>query len=1068
MRVTAKLFCADREAQAAEKSRRPRSQFAPAAVRRCGRGAAWQPAPTFVISWQLTLLNLIGAADKNVMQRERFIVWLWIGLVIGSPAAAQAATFGQVVAIGGQAADIALDEGRGVLYVANFTAGRIDVVSPADGTIATSMHVAAGPSSLALSPGGRYLVATHYGNVQAPGTPANAITVVDLAAGARQTFALDSAPLGVAFGADGMALVATVREFLRLDPSSGRTDLVDTVANVTAQSNLPAPPGTPPVQIVAAAMAASGDGRYIFGLADTIRFVYDVTAHRVQVSGYSATPPLGPRVISAANDGSYYAAGWGVFSRQGVLLSQFGDASGALAVGSLAIDSAAGIIYAQIPLAASASATTPSAAGPPVLSIVDADNLTVRDVLRLPENMAGRALLNSQADVLYAVSESGVLILPVGSLGQSHRLAADREDLVFHGSFCQHGAITQTLKITDPGGGRTAFSLASDLNGVSVSPATGRTPATVQVTLDPVAFQDRGGTVAGMLNISSAEAVNLPPAVRLLVNNQRPDERGSATDVPGTLVDLLADPGRDRFYVLRQDRNQVLVFDGSGLFPVAALRTAATPTRMAITFDGQYLLVGHDNSQLIYVYDLDTFQQLPPVVMPVGHYPRSVAASGNAILAASRVAGTVHTIDRVDIRSATATTLPSLGVFQNSINVDTVMTAAPNGGAILAASADGNVMLYDAGADTFTVSRKLPAALAGAFAASGAGQYVAGNTLLNASLVPAGAWTDTFAGFAFVDAQGVLLTAPPAATPSGGTLATKIARIDLASGSTLRPTRVAEQPASSGNRTVFTRNLAPLANRNAMIALTVSGFTALAWNFDAAVIPPSIDHVVNAADLTAAVAPGSLVSVFGSNLSPTNVATQAIPLPTAIGESCLTVNGSAIPVFFGSPGQINAQLPLRVTGRVPLTLYTPGGVSDDYYLNLSANAPAIFHNGTAGPLTDIPVVVKADNQQLVTASNPIHPGDEIVIYATGMGATLPEVAAGNASPSSPLAVAVVAPDVSLGGVPLTLSYAGLAPGMVGVYQINARAPAKPPLGAEIALTVAQGAASATVMVRVVN
>jgi len=1003
------------------------------------------------------------------MRCERIIIlcrkWVWLSIWlaavwIGVPETARGATFGQVVAIGGQAADIALDEGRGVLYIANFTAGRIDVLSLAGLTIGTSMHVAAGPASLALSPDGRYLVVAHFGNAAPPASPANAMTVMDLVAGARQTFSLDSAPLGVAFGADGMALVATTSEFLLLDPSSGRTQLVDTVANVTAKSTLPAPPGTPPVEIVAAAMAASGDGRYIFGLADTIRFLYDVSARQVQVTGYTATPPLGPRVVSAARDGSYYAAGWGVFSRQGVLLAQFGGAAGTLAVGSHAIDSAAGIIYAQIPQASDASAVTPA---PPVLSIVDADNLTVRDVLRLPENMAGRALLNTAADTLYAVSDSGVLVLPVGSLAQSARLSPDHEDLVFHGSFCQHGAITQSFKIVDPGGGRTAFSLSSDLAGVTVSPSTGRTPATVQVTVDPATFQDRRGTVTGSLTISSAEAVNLPPPVRLLVNNQRPDERGSTTDVPGTLADLLADPSRDRFYILRQDRNQVLVFDGSGLFPVATLRTGTTPTRMAITFDYKHLLVGHDNSQLIYVYDLDTFQQLSPVAMPLGHYPRSVAASGNAVLAASRVAGTVHTIDRIDLLSGTATTLPSLGVFQNSINIDTVLAATPNGGAILAASADGNVMLYDAGADTFTVSRKLPAALSGAFAAS-AGEYVAGNTLLNASLVPVGAWTDISSGFAFVDTQGVLLAGPPATAPSGGT----IERVDLGTASTIHPTRVAEQPPASGGLSAFTRTLAPLASRNALIALTVSGFTALAWSFDSAVVPPTVNQVVNAADLTAAVAPGSLISVLGTNLNPTNVATQEIPLPTAIGESCLTVNGSAIPMFFASPGQINAQLPVHVDGRVPLTLYTPGGVSDDYYLNLLPAAPAIFLSGTAGPLTNIPVVVKADNQQLVTPSNPIHSGDEIVIYATGMGATSPEVEAGDASPSSPLAVALLGPDVSLGGVPMAVSYAGLAPGEVGVYQINARAPAKAPAGTDVALTVTQGGVTASVTVRVVD
>src|SRR5260370_15041095 len=111
------------------------------------------------------------------MRCERVIIGLSICLAagwIGVPAPAMGATFGQVVAIGGQAADLALDEGRGVLYIANFTAGRIDVLSLADLTISTSMHVAAGPAALALSPDRRYLVVAQFGNTPPPRPPAHA------------------------------------------------------------------------------------------------------------------------------------------------------------------------------------------------------------------------------------------------------------------------------------------------------------------------------------------------------------------------------------------------------------------------------------------------------------------------------------------------------------------------------------------------------------------------------------------------------------------------------------------------------------------------------------------------------------------------------------------------------------------------------------------------------------------------------------------------------------------------------------------------------------------------------
>ena len=554
--------------------------------------------------------------------------------------------------------------------------------------------------------------------------------------------------------------------------------------------------------------------------------------------------------------------------------------------------------------------------------------------------------------------------------------------------------------------------------------------------------------------------------MRLLVNNQRPDERGTWTDVPGTLVDLVADPARDRFYVLRQDRNQVLVYDGSSTSLLATLRTGNTPTRMALTMDSRYLLVGHDNSQLAYVYDLDSLTPSVPVVFPAGHYPRSIAASGSAILAASRVVGPTNTIDRIDFAARTAAALPSLGVFKNSVSADTVLAGSPNGASILAAGADGNVFLYDSGANSFTVSRSLAATLAGAYAASGGGQFAAGNYLLNASLMPAVTWSSSAfsSGFAFVNGQGLRLTGPSSATGASGVLA----HVDLSSGSLIRPTGIAEQPMASAGNSVFTRTVAPLANGNAVIALTISGFTTLAWNYDAAVVAPSISSIVNAANLNSQVAPGSLISVFGNNLNPTTVATSQIPLPTAIGQSCLTANGLAIPMLFVSPQQINAQLPPYLAGSVTLTLYTPGGSSDDYFLSLQSVAPAVFLSGTAGPLTGIPTVVKASNQQLVTPSNPIRGNDWIVIYATGLGVTSPAVAAGLPAPYAPPALAVVPPAVSLGGVPLDVSYAGLAPGEVGVYQINVQAPGKPPEGDQVPLVITQGGMTASVVVRVVR
>src|SRR5690349_169264 len=99
-----------------------------------------------------------------------------------------AATFGSVVSIGGHASDIALDESRGVLYVANFTANRIEVMSLADRSIRTSMNVASQPGAISLSPDNQFLLVAHYGKVTPPDTSKNGLTLLNLNDGTRQTF----------------------------------------------------------------------------------------------------------------------------------------------------------------------------------------------------------------------------------------------------------------------------------------------------------------------------------------------------------------------------------------------------------------------------------------------------------------------------------------------------------------------------------------------------------------------------------------------------------------------------------------------------------------------------------------------------------------------------------------------------------------------------------------------------------------------------------------------------------------------------------------------------------------
>ncbi len=131
-------------------------------------------------------------------------------------------------------------------------------------------------------------------------------------------------------------------------------------------------------------------------------------------------PTAGPRAVSLADDGSQMTFAWWTMDSNFISIGEFNGnpggsyqrAAGLLNVGSHVIDSSRGLIYAQIPVTGATSTTL----GTPMLQVLDADNLTLHDILHLPENLAGKSVLTSDHNTVYGVSDSGVLVLPVGNM----------------------------------------------------------------------------------------------------------------------------------------------------------------------------------------------------------------------------------------------------------------------------------------------------------------------------------------------------------------------------------------------------------------------------------------------------------------------------------------------------------------------------------------------------------------------------------------------------------------------------------------------------------------------------
>ena len=1077
----------------------------------------------------------------------------WNGILISlfaallfEPGAAQAASFGQVVAIGGAASDIALDESRGYLYVSNFAAGVVSKMSLSDNSVHGSINVAPlYPGALAISQDNQYLLVAQYGNGATSPQGQNALLLINLVTNARLTFYTGDAPLGVAFYCRAancsapQAMIVTTTGLLTFDPVSGQSAVLSTFPNLA--SALPVASGTLPSQILQAQMTTSKDGMTVWGIGSAntgnqVVFRLDARAGALTGAVYVTSPTLLPRV-SVSADGSTAMVGYALLDRNFNLQGRYPNTISSSTITGSAIDSNSHTVYGQFPDVnqptgpANASSSTPagstSSVKLPALLVMDDDNMTVQERLTMPENIVGRSLLNAAGSVMYAISESGVMVIPVGTRNRYNRVAASVEDVLVSSNFCNRTAETRTFTVADPGGNHTDFAVSTTQPGVTISQSSGVTPATVKVTIDPSIIPSPGGTIAASLTINSFSAVNQPFPVRLLINIPDPSQRGTVVDQPGILSDILPDPGRNRYYVLRQDKNQMMIFDGASNNPIATLRSATSPTMMAITSDQNFLLVGHNDSEYVDVYDLNGMQKMSPVLLPPGHFARSIAVANNAILVLSRFEGDgTGMIDSINLPELLAQKLPSLGVFKNAVSPTGVLTASPNGGTVLFAAPDGNVMLYSAAQGTWTASRQDLKALSGGFAASDYGTYVVGTNVFDASLVPAGTIGpngSSPSGFFFVDQGGfmasatstsgpgvmqrimtlgqgngpiptpypvpyaqtpvliseapLLPTAPTASTSSSGTTGTGTSSgsgTGSSSGSGSGSTGSGTTPTNgSGSISTyalssFTRTIAPMTSSGTIATLTTSGITVLAANYDAAVAPPTIASIVNAANGKQPVAPGGLISIYGNQMSPVNMASSQIPLPTALGDSCLSVNGTPVPLFFVSSQQINAQLPFNVTGNASLTIHTPGGISDNYLFTVQSAAPSVFQSGSAGPETGLATIVRADNSQLVTPTNPLHPNDTVIIFLTGMGQVTPAVATGMPSPSSPLAVANIAPTVTLGGTQLAVSYAGLVPNEVGVYQINASVPLGVPQGLSIPLNISQGGASTTLNVRVVN
>lgn len=188
-------------------------------------------------------------------------------------------------------------------------------------------------------------------------------------------------------------------------------------------------------------------------------------------------------------------------------------------------------------------------------------------------------------------------------------------------------------------------------------------------------------------------------------------------------------------------------------------------------------------------------------------------------------------------------------------------------------------------------------------------------------------------------------------------------------------------------------------------------------------------RVVNAASMEESLSPGAWGSIFGQGFAGATVVAQGLPIPTELGGVRVLLDGNAAPVSMVSPGQINFQAPweLGAPAAVEVRVVRQDAPIEVVKVGIEETSPAIFRAGGA-------YVVTTADYRLVDEGNPCKAGSVCIIWANGMGKANRAVAAGGASP--PMAEALAQPSLQVNNRPAQILFAGLSPGLVGVWQIN--------------------------------
>ena len=590
-----------------------------------------------------------------------------------------------------------------------------------------------------------------------------------------------------------------------------------------------------------------------------------------------------------------------------------------------------------------------------------------------------------------------------------------------------------------------SFNPASGTATTTASPLLVTLVPGVVVNLAPGSYQNQllisaGGmtqTLTVNLNVSATPLVNVNPQQLMFTyaagGNAPPQQALTVTSTNGSNLPVTF------------SSNQSYLLVGGG--------TSTTPSTVSVAVVSG-LAVGTYNAQITVTSGTQT--QIVPVVITV-NTGISLTATPTSLSFSQGANGTAPATQTINVGSTNGTALAYSATASTSsggnwltINGSTAVvqgsapgmfTVSANGAQLAPGTYNGSVVITAVGATnstvtipvTLTITAQTLAVTPATLTFNGTVQGAAPATQ-SINVTSTSGSAVTFTATATTSGGGNFLTVTPATGTTPQAVTVSVNQNGLAAGTYTGSVTITSSAAGSVPLTV-------------PVTFTVGAQAA-----------PVLSQVINAASgATGPIAPGEIISLFGTNVGPLTPGLLTLnpqgSVTTTLSNVQVLFDGIPAPLTYVSATQINAVVPYEVFGRATTNVVISfNGVNTaGLQLNVAATAAGIFANSGAGQAAAL-----NQNNSVNTAGTPAAKGSTVVLFATGEGQTNPLGVTGSVTGAT-LKNPIAPVTVTIGGVAATVAYAGSAPGLVsGVLQVNVVVPAGAPSGASVPVVLTIG------------